>query len=640
MILPWWPVIWTDILGCLAVLGLAGACWRAAWIWYGRRPADVFRHYLFLLTVTIVVFACSRSVGHLLKQLLFYTGHRDWWALIEPHSGAVNTASFVVVFVLSIGFQRLKRIQAAAEEAAFTVASARAEVAAVRERETALAAIFDAMADVVYIIDAQYRIRFFNRRLREWLPNLAEGDLCHDALMGGEEPCPGCKLHGTIDRAAKQQYERFLPGLGRLFSIVSIPLTWGSGETVCLNVARDITEERKLAEQLLHAQRMESIGTLAGGLAHDLNNTLTPILGNAELALRRLDSDSPLVPRLQEIKDGARRAADLVRRILAFSRRQDLHPRTLDANLLIRNLAGMLRRLVEENIELEMDLAATPAVVIADPGQLEQILVNLVVNARDATGGGGTIQIGTRQAAGVGHPCRSCGQPITGEQVAISVADSGSGIPAAIQDRIFEPYFTTKGLNQGTGLGLAMVHGSVHQHGGHLGLASEQGMGTVVTVWLPAAGQPAAPGPFIRPVEPDSLAGGSEVILVVEDHAPLRELVREVLQGYGYRVLAAEDGETALRLYQEQGGAVDLVLSDLVMPGMDGRELVARLRQQEPGLRCLFMSGYTDSRLHGDEAEDADDLLPKPFLPGQLAARVRQALNGQAPGESRGQASH
>jgi len=378
--------------------------------------------------------------------------------------------------------------------------------------------------------------------------------------------------------------------------------------------------------QLRQAQKMEAVGRLAGGVAHDFNNLLTVIGGRASLLLAQLPARDAARRHVELITKTADRASALTQQLLAFSRKQLLQPRVLDLSALVEGIVPMLRRLIGEQI----DLVTQPGplgCVKADPTQLEQVILNLAVNARDAMPNHGTLTIEIRPARPGEVPGPE--SPADGPGVCLVVRDSGVGMSSEVQTHVFEPFFTTKGPGKGTGLGLATVYGIVKQSGGYVWISSEPGQGTTVTIWLPEVeGSEDALGVSRGEIAPSP---GDETILLVEDETDVRDFAREVLQSFGYTVLEARDGEDALRLDEERGQPLQLVLTDVVMPKLGGRELAERLARRHPEMRVLYMSGYTDDAL-GDQGVLAASalLLPKPFTPQELARRVRQALDGSA----------
>jgi PAS domain S-box-containing protein len=393
-----------------------------------------------------------------------------------------------------------------------------------------------------------------------------------------------------------------------------------------VSVMRDITARLELEEQVRQAQKMESIGRLAGGVAHDFNNMLSVILGNADLALEGLDPSHPAHDKIREILKAGERSAALTRQLLAFARKQTIAPRVLDLNDTIAGMMKMLRRLIGEGVQMVWKPAAALWPVSMDPGQIDQILVNLLVNARDAVDGAGevTLQTGNR-TVGAGDPSHRAGVP-PGPYVLLAVSDNGAGMEESTLSKIFEPFFTTKDSSEGTGLGLATVYGIVKQNEGHIEVSSEPGRGTTFRIYLPrvADAQPDsrdAPGVAKPPT-------GTETVLLVEDEAPLLKLSTRVLERLGYRVLSASDPAEAIRLAREHTGPIHLLLTDVVMPGMSGWDLWRRLADL-PGLKCVFISGYTDNVIARRGVLDPGvHFLQKPFDAHTLAVKLREALAG------------
>jgi two-component system cell cycle sensor histidine kinase/response regulator CckA len=388
----------------------------------------------------------------------------------------------------------------------------------------------------------------------------------------------------------------------------------------------DITERKRLESELRQAQKLEAIGQLAGGIAHDFNNLLTVITGRSHLALGQLPADHAVRRHIDLIQTTAERAAALTRQLLAFSRKQILEPKVLDVNAIVAGLAPMLSRLIGEDLELVAVPAPDLGRVKADPSQLEQVIVNLAVNARDAMPQGGTLSIETGnveldEAYVSRHPGAS-----TGRFVRLAIRDTGHGMDAAVKARIFEPFFTTKEPGKGTGLGLATVFGIVKQSGGSIGVESEPGQGTTFTVYLPWVD--AAVDRIALPMAAPTLARGSETILLVEDEDEVRALARETLEGQGYTVIPATAPAEALRLVGSHVGPIHLLVTDVVMPQLSGRGLAEQLTPDRRDLRVLYMSGYTDDAMvrHG-VLEEGTAFLHKPFTPQTLLVKVREVLD-------------
>jgi PAS domain S-box-containing protein len=391
-------------------------------------------------------------------------------------------------------------------------------------------------------------------------------------------------------------------------------------------IMEDVTRQRHLEDQLRQAQKMEAIGQLAGGVAHDFNNLLTVIQGYCHLLMATLDAQSPYQVDLREIKAAGDQATTLVRQLLAFSRRQVLQPQIVDLNQAVSSIKKMVGRLIGEHIDLALNLSPEIGRVKVDPGQLEQIMMNLVVNARDAMPQGGTLTMETADVDLDDRYAQFHAGVQTGPYVMLAVCDTGCGMDAETQRHIFEPFFTTKEQGKGTGLGLATVYGIVKQSGGYIEVQSQVNRGTTFRIYLPRL---TAGADVQRPAATEAvLPGGSETILLVEDEDAVRSLTRTMLVQRGYKVIEAAHGTEALERAARHAGMIHLVITDVVMPGMSGRALVEQLQRRAPGLRVLYMSGYTDeflSQTSGLNLEVA--LLRKPFTPESLANKVRKALD-------------
>jgi two-component system, cell cycle sensor histidine kinase and response regulator CckA len=389
-------------------------------------------------------------------------------------------------------------------------------------------------------------------------------------------------------------------------------------------IAQDMSERRNLELQLVQAQKMEAVGRLAGGVAHDFNNLLTAINGYSELALQRLSQRDPLYLDIEEIRKAGERAAGLTRQLLAFSRKQVLQPRVINLNASVADTERLLKRLIGEDIELVTSLGENLGSVKADPGQIEQVIVNLAVNARDAMSKGGRLILTTSDVELDEAYARLHPEARAGRYVLLAVTDTGTGMTDAVKEHLFEPFFTTKEPGKGTGLGLAMAHGIVKQSGGHIGVYSELGVGTTFKVYLPRVDVPADVVVRIN----ERRERGTETILLVEDELVVRALATTILRGAGYTVLQARRGEEALLLAEKHPATIHLVVSDLIMPGMNGLELARRLGSIKPGLRTLFMSGYTDTAiLNGGMLDSETPFISKPFTTSALLRKVREVLS-------------
>ena len=513
---------------------------------------------------------------------------------------------------------------------------------ALREREEQLERVTSAVPGVVYQYvvgpDGTERFGFVSRRAEELLGASAEAILADPGnAWATTEPEDREAMRADFLRATRTLASRSFDFRARgpgdsvrwLRDVATAAPSRDPGWVIWSGVIVDITERRRLAEELLQSQKMESIGRLAGGVAHDFNNLLTLVHGYAELLAKDLQESDPRLGPVNEIRHASDRAIGLTRQLLALSRRQVLTPREVDVNALLSEMERILRRVLGDDIIVETVADPRAGLVRADPSQLEQVLLNLAVNARDAMPGGGTLTLETRRislaAQHTGPDSR--GVP-PGDYVELRVTDTGIGIPRETQSMIFEPFFTTKPAGQGTGLGLATVYGIVQQSNGFITVESESGKGTTFRTFLPRlpdSVEPPAPAPA-PPREQRRRAPGTTV-LVVEDDDGVRQLTRRVLDQYGYRVVEARSGAEALELLDKGGSGVGAIVSDVMMPGMSGRELVAHVRERWPVLPVLLLSGYAGVDLgEAGLAGPHQRFLQKPYSPDALAAALEALL--------------
>jgi PAS domain S-box-containing protein len=438
-------------------------------------------------------------------------------------------------------------------------------------------------------------------------------------------------IHGA--RKSYQIQKRYLRKDGKLVwarLTVSVAREAQSQAVLAIAMVEDITERRDLEAQFIEAQKMEAIGHLAGGVAHDFNNILAVIMGYSDLLTSELGPDSPLRKDVEEIRHASDRAAGLTRQLLVFSRKQMVQPVVLDLNDAVKDLEKMLRRLVDENIKITVVAGKHIGRVKADPGYVGQLLMNLVINARDAMPNGGQITIATDNVTLEGNCARTPAAAIAGDYVVLSVRDTGTGMTDEVKSHLFEAFFTTKPSGQGTGLGLATCQTIVQQSGGHIDVCSQLGQGTTFKIYFPrieqpleAASKPGRPGPVPR---------GTETLLVVEDEPSVRHLARGFLETLGYEVLSAANGQDGLHVAREhQGSPIRLVITDVVMPLMGGKVMAEWLKTTYPDIKILFTSGYTDDAIAQYGVLDTGvEFLPKPYTPATLARKVRELLDAPA----------
>ena len=454
--------------------------------------------------------------------------------------------------------------------------------------------------------------------LREVLPEMAEVlEPIMKRVLSTGEPVLDVELSGETPADPDRQHH----WLASFY-----PVRMQAGEVLGVGVlVSEITDRKQLEDQLRQSQKMEAVGQLAGGIAHDFNNLLTAITGYSTLGLRHIEENHRVTGYLEEIKKAGDRAANLTRQLLAFSRKQILQPLPLNLNDIVSDINKLLARLIGEDIELSVKLGSDLRRIKVDPGQIEQVLVNLAVNARDAMPRGGKLTIET---AGVELSQEYADRHIglqAGRYVVLSVSDNGTGMDEKTKERIFEPFFTTKEKDKGTGLGLSTVYGIVKQSGAHISVYSELGYGTTFQIYLP---EHYAPETTELAAEPTGSWGGSETVLLVEDEDAVRGLARQILEQEGYSVLEASRGEEALSLCAAYEQPIQLLLTDVVMPETSGKEVADRLRTLRPDIKVLFMSGYTDDAIVHHGVLDAKvQFIQKPFTPIALAKKVREVID-------------
>jgi two-component system cell cycle sensor histidine kinase/response regulator CckA len=490
-------------------------------------------------------------------------------------------------------------------------------------------ALLDAIPDNLVSVSPDLKIRWVNRATSETVGKDTSGligNSCHSFWHGRSEPCEECPVQESL-RSGKPERGFARSPDGRSYELRSVPIRDEAGRVVSVvEVGRDITELRRMEEQLLQAHKLEAVGRLAGGVAHDFNNLLTVITGYSELLLSRLGEADPRREEAEEIRKAGNRAAALTRQLLAFSRRQVLQPEVVDLNRVVQELETMLRRLIGENINLSTSLATGLGKVKVDPGQIEQVVVNLVVNARDAMPGGGTVTIRTANVVTDAGTARADGTIPPGSYALLEISDTGYGMDAETIANIFEPFFTTKEKGKGTGLGLATVYGIVKQSGGQILVSSEPGKGTTFHIYLPRVAERAAEPGAVPAIT--ASARGQETVLVVEESEVVRGPVRKVLERNGYVVLEASQGSDAILVCSRHAGAIDLILTDVVTPGMSVREFCARLTALHPGVKVLYMSGFADDAIGRQGAlEQGEAYIQKPFTPDALERKVREVLD-------------
>ncbi len=593
----------------------------------------------------------SRTAGTTLMERVRFIERRDWWLWVC----AVFITLVLTAAIVSFGFPAL-RIGGPESDSAplndtilalvgmvllfdiYTVYQ-HFQIQAVRkqliEREELFRLITENAADMIAVVDTAGR-RLYNspsyERILGYTPEELSGTTAVDQIHPEDrEKVLKAAADATRTGVGTTLEYRMRHKDGAWRTLESRASTILKGEEVekLVIVNRDITQRKSLEEQFRQAQKMEAVGRLSGGVAHDFNNLLGVIIGYGEIVQEGTASDSPLRGCVDEMLKAGQRAAGLTRQLLAFSRQQVMDPRILDLNVVVKDMEKMLKRLIGEDIQLKTSLDPELVQIKADQGQIEQVILNLAVNARDAMPKGGELTLQTGNFHMDEEFISRYPYPVlAGDYVLFTVSDTGLGMDAATRARAFEPFFTTKEKGKGTGLGLSMVYGVVKQSGGYIDVLSEPGAGACFKIYLPKAegGQDAGAVSHELPVA----LKGHETVLLVEDETSLRKLSRHLLEMCGYQVIEAEGGTEALDLSEKNQQRIDLLLTDVVMPGISGRVLADELMKRRPEIRVLFMSGYTGQMVgrHGVLAEGSM-FLPKPFTRETLACKVREALDAK-----------
>ncbi|TAN39325.1 MAG: DUF3365 domain-containing protein, partial [Nitrospirae bacterium] len=512
------------------------------------------------------------------------------------------------------------------------------QTTALRGLNETLRGILDHAPFGIYVVEADGKVSYANPAMIRMSGSTIEQFISTNLLE--LPPYREKGISGMIEKGLRGEYAElndveytsYFGGKTTFRNFSCIPLA-GEGRKKALVIVEDITERRHAAEeqkklqgQLLQAQKIESIGRLAGGVAHDFNNILSAIIGYSELALLKLSEESPAWEEIGQVKAAGERAASLTHQLLAFSRKQVLEMKPVNINDIVDSTLKMLNRLIREDIVFELKLKRPLPNIRADRLQIEQVLMNLVVNAVDAMPDGGSLMIGTDEVLLDEAYARQRSEVKPGPYVMFTVTDTGAGMSREVQDRIFEPFFTTKDFGKGTGLGLAMVYGIVKQHGGYIYVYSEPGKGTAFKVYMPvvsedvlSAGAAAPEGPMKR---------GSETVLVVDDDPFIRRLIADVLSPLGYQVLVAEGGEEALRTSEGRTEVIDLLLTDIIMPKMNGKVISELISKRHPEAKTIFMSGYTDDVIaHHGMLEPGLHFIQKPIIPRTLSDKLREVLD-------------
>ncbi len=506
-----------------------------------------------------------------------------------------------------------------------------------RQSEVYIKNILESVNDAFIVVDQEYRIISVNRAYcaqANMPPEEIIGKQCYEISHRSNVPCfmagERCPVKHTLESHAPDNVvhvHRGSDGLPFDIEIRSFPLMDSSGTVKSvIEVIRDVSEKRRLEEQLRQSQKMEAIGILSGGIAHDFNNILQAVVGCGELLGDSMEAGDPRKKYIEVIMSSAGKATDLIKGLLAFSRKQISNQKTMDINQILRNAEKILSRVIGEDIELVLDLSPQDIIVLADPSQMDQVLMNLVTNARDAMPEGGRLKVSSEVIEIDDEFVRTYNYGTQGMYGLVSVSDTGKGMDKETLEKIFDPFFSTKEVGKGTGLGLAVVYGIVEQHNGVIHAYSELGKGSTFKIYLPLAKAPPE-GPAAA--EEETLAvGGTETLLLAEDNEEIRAFLKDMIERRGYNVLEASDGEEAVRLFEEHRGKIRLLLFDMVMPRMDGKKAYDRIRETRPDIRAIFITGYATAVINEKAASIKDvDFISKPVSPKKLLRKIRQALD-------------
>jgi PAS domain S-box-containing protein len=556
---------------------------------------------------------------------------------LETRMLTAGIAFGLLVVIVGLVQNKLRAMAIKAYDAAGEATRAQDELV---RSEALRSIVVDAAMDAIVAIDADGRVTL-------WNPSAEKMFGWSSAEAVGQE-LASLIIPETYREAHREGLARFREtGEGRIFGsrlelpaqdkagtevqveLAVVPHKNGDG-TVFIGFLRDVSLQKKMQRELLQAKKLESVGQLAGGVAHDFNNVLSVIMGYTELAKNKIAPDDPVQTALDEVLEAADRSSKITRQLLAFARQQVTEPKVISLNEVITGIRGMMTKLIREDIELVFLPADDLWPVKADPGQVEQLLTNLVINARDAMPKGGRLLIETRNITLEADEALPVPDLQPGDYVTLSVTDTGVGIAREHLDRVFEPFFTTKGSDQGSGLGLASAYGIARQAGGHISVYSEPGHGTMFRVYVPRTFAEGGTSEQRRASTP--AARGTETILVAEDSPQVRAVIEKTLDMYGYSVLSASSGEEALALAKEGGRRIDLLVTDVVMPRMSGWDLAKQMRAASPDLRVLFLSGYSEEAVNHGGMLAEGDFLQKPVLPTELAAKVRSVLDSRGAG--------
>jgi PAS domain S-box-containing protein len=516
----------------------------------------------------------------------------------------------------------------------FDITEHKKSLDSLKKSDELLRKVFAAVPDIVLVLNRERRVIHSNwHGFLNHVPESvrASEPLCHEILLNSSSNfCESCQTLIVLDSGETTVVEMSLPGYG-LFEVRTYPIFDDSGNVgLVIQNFRDITEQRRTEEQLLHAQKMEAVGTLAGGIAHDFNNILTAIVGYSNLLLTKINKEDPHRESLRKIMDAAEQAASLTRGLLTYSRKSPPALNPVDLNEIIARNKQFLSRIIGEDIEIEIRAIKSKLYVMADAGQIAQVIMNLATNARDAMPGGGRLIIDTGETSIDNEFINAHGYGRIGRYALLTISDMGCGMDRGTRQRIFEPFFTTKEVGKGTGLGLSIVYGITKQHKGYISVHSEPGEGTSFRIYIPLTELRQDEVPHKEPIRE---RGKGETILIIEDNEEIRTFLGKLLIDFGYQVLTAENGVAGLEKFRDRVNEIDLVIVDVIMPLKDGMTTLDEIRSVARGIKALFISGYTADVISSRGISTAGvEMLTKPFNPFVLLAKIRQILDCNSTG--------
>jgi signal transduction histidine kinase/ActR/RegA family two-component response regulator len=646
MTVSWLPVIVIDSGGSLLTLMLAGACSWYARKWSRQKPDHIFRNYIYLLTLAIVFFALSRSFGHLVKQILLWQGQIALWQSISPFSGAINSAAFIVIFAFGIYFHRFQAIQTEMEMYRDNLEELIDRRTCELERknqdliesQAVLANVLNSSIPIC-ITGVDYEVILANQAYYLLWPKEEGRGKCFEQRPDSHCHTPLCPLRQIVEGQQNVIIEssKIIADREHFFIITARPYTDSNGKLLgTIESFQDITiwkqaaDERTLLErQLRQAQKMEAIGTMAGGIAHDFNNILTAIIGFAELGRIRAQAGIDCSNYFDEVLRAGDRARDLVKHILTFSNRGERTKNPILLHILVKEILKLIRASTPTTIDIREDIEPNGSYIFADPTQVHQVIMNLCTNAvQEMEETGGTLTVSLRKVELTTADLTDEPEMPPGYYAAIAISDSGRGIPYNIREKIFDPYFTTKPFNKGTGLGLAMAGSIVKSHGGAIKMQSEVGKGTTFTIFLPLL----QGIPPMEKISDETIPTGTEHILVVDDEPAIVEILVSLLQNLGYRVTAATDSLNALESLRAAPDAFDLLITDQTMPRMTGLELARAATAIRPGLPLILCTGFSrDIDAVNAESLGIRGFAMKPITLREIAQLIRKALDEPPP---------